>query len=245
MARGHILKCGKCQCEFLEEENKGTLQCFDTFYTIDFKTCRKIKADHRAYVDESRDGFSSGFSWSHLTWQKWAWSFEDKLPIHTSVLKKLTQKPSKLSVIDFPKYERLLAAHMKMVNGNGDSSQVEFDDIQMVTDDDHDRHDTFEQLSDDEFLSSGDDQNDSDSENSDTIEQVTLDKESVFKIVCIARFDWRQKFVVLKDIFQRDCEIIFNTTSRSGPVQKYWTTIEYQQNTKKRKEYLARQKTLM
>ena len=244
MARGHIQKCGKCQADFLEEENIGTLQCFDRLFSLDFTTCYTIKSDHRTHIDNSGSCFSDSL-WSSLSWRRWTWRFEDNIPIQSSVLKKLPQTPTALSIINIGEYNRMCERYLHIVSGGLDSPQDQKEDIHMASDDDHDRHDSFEKLSDDDFLSSGNDSKASDSDSADEMQSLAIDREAVIKIVCVARFDWRQKFKALEAIFKKDCEIMLSSIQKSASSQKYWTTLEFTHNPTKRKEYYLRQKGLL
>lgn len=225
---GQFQKCGKCGCMFVEEENIGTLECSDYFYSVGSPIPIRIKADHRSMFGRMR---------SSLHWEEWVWTFGDNVHIESSIFKKLPRLPLVHAIVDITEYNKMSTEYYHMMTSVADSSEGKQDGSRMLMDDDHDRHDSFDSFSEDDFLSSGED--------SDEIESVAIDSSSIIKTVCVARFDWREKFRVLSEIFKKDCDVMMESFLRPATTQKYWTTREYLVNPQKRREFDLRKKGLM
>jgi len=216
----HEIKCAKCGKKYFEEDNIGSLQCFDSYFSSDNKMIYRIRADHRHYSEGK-------FVFSILSWENWVWRFEDNIHIEKSLFKKLSTKPDPRAIVDIVEYEKKCSDYMKQLMHNSA-------DTHLFSEKDEECF-TKQKLSDDEeFSFSSSDDIYSDEEN---IHSVSLDNSSVIKKVCVARFDWREKFNVLKKVNEYDCQIMLKKFQTDTKSQKYWETLEYKHDIEKQRAF--------
>lgn len=220
-------RCGKCGQIYFDEENLGTLQCIDTYYTIDGNHSFKIKADHRPIMGRKQA--------SALDWQDWVWSIDDYVPIEVNLLKKKVPQPNKLSIIDLDKFNMMNEEYMEGFIKDDIKTEKMTTHVVLVGD-------KTSTLDDDSLFGYG-----YDSYDDDLIQEETKDdihgyenmcmSEGIIKEVWVARFDWREKFRILLRIKKIDNEIQMHE-SRSVKSVPYYETLEYANNPHLRRQYL-------
>lgn len=215
------LKCGKCGLIYHHEENLGTLNCFDRYYSSDLKHSFFVRADHRQSSNRKTN-------FSVYDWMDWCWTMEDCVFIEKSRLKKIHPQPDKLAVVDIEEFNH---KHRMYIEGSiEDDIKKEKKTAQLFTIE----HKIDEGLSDYEYDSFDDNSYGSDEEDEDEMNNKMCD--GIVKQVCIARFDWREKFRVLLQIKKLDNEI---QLSDFRPIQlfPYSQTIEFKSNHSIRRKY--------
>lgn len=225
MASKTKLKCGKCGQIYYHEDNLGTLMCFDTYYTINHEQCFKVKADHKPSVGMNKLNI--------YNWQDWVWSIDDCEFVEVNLLKKRVPQPDKLSIVVLEEFNNMNNNYMeKMVEDDVKKKNTSTQMI-LVGKKKTSVEDDFEYDSYDEELFQkeiDDDQGYSD---------LCISEEGIIKEVCIARFDWREKFKILLQIKRIDNEIERrdHRPMRSVP---YYETLEFKNNPELRKQFLDR-----
>ena len=211
--RRQEMVCAKCAKRYFEEENIGALQCYDTFYTSDHLKKFVIAADHRFNAD-------GNFKYSLLKWEDWVWGFNDNIHIEKTLFEKLPQQPHAKSIVDIGEYDKRKLEYINHMRINTfDSEKISPKETEFFTEKLQDDNESFS-------FSSGEDSC-SDEEN---VHYVPLQCSSVVKKVCVARFDWREKFVVLRKIHEYDCNLSKTNSKKDMTYEKYWTTLEYAHN---------------
>lgn len=212
-----FLKCGKCHQQFNRNENLGSLKCFDRYYTQDRKKEYRIRADHR-----QNNGTSAKFN--ILSWEDWVWTFDDNKHIETSIFKKLPYIPDKSAIVDIDEYNRRYRDYMITIEKND-----KVDDVIMIS-----TKSELQKPNDSDTDSFFSDDNESESETDDNDLNNDLPSSSVIKTVCVARFDWREKFRVIKEIHTYDSKKSTKRAKTTLAYQKYWETVEYKSNDERR-----------
>lgn len=209
-------KCGKCGAEFDSSENVGSLKCFDRYFSFDKKLEFKVRADHRDF-----NGTSKKFN--ILNWEDWVWTFDDNVHIEKSIFEKLSYIPNDKAIIDIYEYEKLHSMYLNTMRINNEK-----DNTMLVP-----HHHQTAESSDESFFS-----DDSENDSNDDL-NYNLSSISVIKTVCVARFDWREKFKVIQQIHTYDTKkSILKSKSASKP-QKYYETYEYQNSREIQRQFRA------
>lgn len=215
------LKCGKCGNIYYHEENLGTLKCFDVYYTADLKNSFKVRADHRQ-IRHAKDKYNM------YDWMRWVWTMDDCIFVEKNRLKKIYPQPDRLSVVDIDEFNH---KHQMYINGSiEDDIEQNKKKVQMFVKREDIRFDA-DDLEDYNYDSQDDD---IDSESSEE-EDISI-TDGVIKQVCIARFDWREKFKVLLQIKKIDNQI---DAKEFRPMQlfPYYETIEYKSSDSVKRTY--------
>lgn len=210
------LICGKCNQMYYHEDNLGTLQCYDTLYTIDHSRSFKVKADHKPSVGKKKS--------SIYDWQDWVWNIDDCQFAEANLLKKMVPQPNKLSIVVLEEFNAMYEEYMDgFIKDDVKSTQqttqmIVYQGNVPVDDDDVDfDYDSY----DEEIVQK---------EAADDVEYENMYiSEGIIKEVCIARFDWREKFKVLLQIKKIDSQIEMRDHKPSSSVP-YYKTLEFERN---------------
>jgi len=221
------LICGKCGQLYLHEDNLGTLQCYDTLYTIDHNMSFKVKADHRPTVGKKKS--------SVYDWQDWVWNIDDCQFAEVNLLKKMTPQPNKLSIIVLEEFNNMYHDYIEgTIKEDAETSKTS---TQLIVYTGSSQQQT---LSDDEYIDF-----DYDSYDEEIVQQEAEDaagyenmyiSEGIIKEVCIARFDWREKFNVLSKIKRIDNQIEIRDRRPVVSVP-YYKTLEFKRNPQLRRMF--------
>lgn len=211
------LYCVKCKKPFYHDENLGTLNCFDTYYSDDMSQSFRVRADHRNTIAKTTT--------VEIDWMDLVYTMDDCVDVESNILKKMYPQPNRLSIIDPNEFEFLLKQY------NEDIMTEDLNFVKrvypMVVSEFIDEE-SLDKEEDDEYEYLSDDPND-DVDQQEEYLSSTSSENNVVKQVCIARFDWREKFNVLMRLKKITSEIDYRNFI---PLQriKYTDTIEYKTN---------------
>lgn len=219
------LICGKCGQLYFHEDNLGTLQCQDVLYTIDHQRSFRVKADHRPSIGKRKA--------SMYDWQDWVWNIDDCQFAEVNLLKKMVPQPNKLSIVSLEEFNDMHHEYMEgMIKDDlktsENTSQMTVYSGSTMNDDN--------ELFDDEYDSYDEEMIKNEAIDDAGFENMYI-SEGIIKEVCIARFDWREKFKVLLQIKRIDNQIEMQDHRPSVSVP-YYKTLEFERNPHLRRIFL-------